>query len=114
MPLSSCPGTGKDMFIGQSWASGPIFKDWRSAVEDGWYSEVKFFSYGSSYHRGVVGHYTQVDHCLLFMFVETTYQGRIQGGGVLGVRNPPFWGTPKLQKEGKTSRVRGNAERFST
>ena len=40
------------------------------------------------------------------------YQGRIQGGGgVLGVRNPPpfggqdppppFWGTPKLHKEGK-------------
>ena len=29
-------------------------------------------------------------------------QGRIQGGGgVLGVRNPPFWGTPKLHKEGK-------------
>ena len=91
------------MFIGQSWASGPIFKDWRSAVEDGWYSEVKFFSYGSSYHRGVVGHYTQVDHCLLFMFVETTYQGRIQGGGGEGPggQEPPLLGDPKTSKRGK-------------
>ena len=48
------------MFIGQSWASGGIFKDWRGAIEDGWYSEVKAFSYGSAFHRGVVGHYTQV------------------------------------------------------
>ena len=31
------------------------------------------------------------------------YQGRIQGGGGLGVGTPPppFWGTPKLHKEGK-------------
>ena len=42
-------------------------------------------------------------------------QGRIQGGGVLGVRTPPFWGTPKLHKEGKNAtRVRAKTPHFST
>ena len=42
-------------------------------------------------------------------------QGRIQGGGVLGVRTPPFWGTPKLHKGGKNvARVRAKRPRFST
>ena len=40
--------------------------------------------------------------------IKAKLQERIQGGGVLGVRSPPpplFWGTPKLQKERKTSRA---------
>ena len=44
-------------------------------------------------------------------------QGRIQGGGVLGVRTPPppFWGTPKLHKEGKNvARVPAKMPHFST
>ena len=37
------------------------------------------------------------------------------GGGVLGVRTPPFWGTPKLHKEGKNvARVRAKMPHFST
>ena len=36
-------------------------------------------------------------------------------GGVLGVRTPPFWGTPKLHKEGKNvARMRARTPRFST
>ena len=39
---------------------------------------------------------------------EVNMQGRIQGGG-------PFWGTPKLHKEGeKVARVRAKKPHFST
>ena len=43
-------------------------------------------------------------------------QGRIQGGGPGGQDSPPpFWGTPKLHKEGKNvARVRAKRPRFST
>ena len=43
-------------------------------------------------------------------------QGRIQGGGSWGSGPPPpFWGTPKLHKEGKNgARVRANGPHFST
>ena len=40
--------------------------------------------------------------------------GADPGGGVLGVRTP-FWGTPKLHKEGeKTARMHAETPRFST
>ena len=42
-------------------------------------------------------------------------RGGSRGGGVLGVRTPPFWGTPKLHKEGKNvARVRAKTPCFST
>ena len=50
--------------------------------------------------------------------VREVSQGWIQGwggGGVLGVRTTPLWGTPKLHKEGKNvARVRAKKPRFST
>ena len=42
-------------------------------------------------------------------------QGRIQGGGGPGGQDPPFWGTPKLHKEGKNgARMRAKTPHFST
>ena len=43
--------------------------------------------------------------------IRRRIQGRIQGGGGPGGQDPPFWGTPKLHKEGKKRRahVRENA-----
>ena len=44
-------------------------------------------------------------------FAQCITQGRIQGGGVLN----PFWGTPKLHKEGKNvARVRAKTPHFIT
>ena len=42
-------------------------------------------------------------------------QGRIQGGGCFWGSGHPFWGTLKLNKEGKNvTCVRANTPRFST
>ena len=41
--------------------------------------------------------------------------GADPGGGDPGGQDPPFWGTPKLHKEGKNvARVRAKTPHFST
>ena len=37
--------------------------------------------------------------------IVALFPGADPGGGVLGVRTPPFWGTPKLHKEGKNGTI---------
>ena len=53
---------------------------------------------------------------LFFYQYDNHYmQGRIQGGGGPGGQDPPFWGTPKLHKEGKNGAlVRAKTPHFST
>ena len=57
--------------------------------------------------------YKRRDQCTLWVAA----QGRIQGGGVLGVRNhptPPFGGPPNFIKREKTSHVCAKTPHFST
>ena len=59
--------------------------------------------------------------CLLFLLPNYIHvyvmmmAGADPGGGGPGGQDPPFWGTPKLHKEGKNgARVRAKTPHFST
>ena len=84
-------GWGKPNYVGQSWAAGGIFPTWTSAVKT-WYSEVEYFTYGSSVSKGnqAIGHYTQVGlieaHSLAYSIVFRQSNAAGANGAKLSIK----------------------------